>query len=298
MPFKEISVNEVYNKDDGLKPEDVRSLQEWVEKQPHLPELSEFQVALFLQSCYYSNELAKITLDNYFTVKTLCPDIFGNRNPADPEMQAAMSCCMFTVLPELTPEGYTVLLYKLIDPNPDHFNFAMQCRAFDMITLLHLHKNGPCKGVIIVADMGGTVFGHLLKLGIVIMKKFMFYLQEALPIRLKSLEYINIVSFMDKIVALMKPFMKSELLNSLYLHSNLETLYERVPKHLLPQDYGGNSESILILHEKYKALMNDSVDFFKYQDTQLVNESKRPGKPKNIGDIFGVEGTFKKLEVD
>ncbi|KAJ8954256.1 hypothetical protein NQ318_005852 [Aromia moschata] len=298
MPLTEIDVNEVYKNDSSLKPEDVKSLQNWAEMQPHLPRMNELQVATFLQSCYYSNELAKITIDNYFTVKTLCPDIFGNRNPQDSAVRVAMNTLLVTVLPKQTPEGYSIIFFKIMDSNPDNYSFPLSVRVFDMATMLDLHKNGPSKGMIILVDMKGVMLGHMLKLSVVVMKKFMYYLQEAMPIRLKSMEFFNIVPFMDKILAIMKPFMKKELLGSLYLHTDQEELHKRIPRDLLPQDYGGSCETLQILLEKNKSLLNDNADFFKYQDTQLVDESKRPGKPKNVNDVFGMEGTFKKLEVD
>ncbi|KAJ8979814.1 hypothetical protein NQ317_001305 [Molorchus minor] len=298
MPFKEVDVSEVYRNDPSLKSEDVKSLKEWAEKQPHLPKMSELQTAIFLSSCYYSNELAKITIDNFFTVKTLCPDIFGDRCPQNPAVQTSMNTLLVSILPKLTPEGYSVIFFKMMDPNPDAYSFPLGIRCFDMAAMLHLHKNGPTKGMIILMDMEGVVFGHLLKLSIVVMKKFMYYLQEAMPIRLQSMEFFNIVPFMDKILALMKPFMKKELLNSLYLHQDLAALCKRIPKDILPQDYGGSCEALEILREKYKGLMHDNADFFKQEEVQVVDESRRPGKPKNVGDVFGMEGTFKKLEVD
>ncbi|CAH1982465.1 unnamed protein product [Acanthoscelides obtectus] len=124
------------------------------------------------------------------------------------------------------------------------------------------------------------------------------HFQEGMPIRLKSLQYFNIPSFMDKILALMKPFMKKELYDSIQIHTTMESLYAQVPKDILPQEYGGSCESLKNLHDKFLKLMAESEDLFKFQETQLADESKRPGKPKSISDVFGMEGTFKKLEVD
>lgn len=82
-----------------------------------------------------------------------------------------------TYLNKLTPEGNRVLLVRLMDTNPDFYNLTQQIKSFDMLTSAHLHKNGPDNGLVIVMDLKGIVFGHLLKASVVVVKKFFYYLQ-------------------------------------------------------------------------------------------------------------------------
>uniref|UniRef100_A0A6P7G5V2 Alpha-tocopherol transfer protein-like n=1 Tax=Diabrotica virgifera virgifera TaxID=50390 RepID=A0A6P7G5V2_DIAVI len=271
--MKEIPVEEIYKKDDKLKKEDVLALMEWIEKQPHLPKISELETALFLHSCYYSNEAAKYTIDTYFTVKTLCPDIFGSKDiKNDRLLQRAMKT-VFVGPIRNSPKSNDILLFgKLMDCNPDNYAFAPQLNLFDLTTIIHYLEYGPADGCHIVIDMKGVVFAHFLKLNPVVMKKFLYYLQEGMPIRLKTFHFINIVSFMDKILALMKPFMKKELIDAVY--------------------------KFIYFVEKYRCKIMDNPDVIAHLTNQVVDESKRQGKPKNAGDLFGVEGSFKKLEVD
>ncbi|XP_017781316.1 PREDICTED: uncharacterized protein LOC108566105 [Nicrophorus vespilloides] len=53
----------------------------------------------------------------------------------------------------------------------------------------------------------------VMKLGLLSKKKYLIYLQDAIPFRLKAFHFVNAIPFMDKFMAIMKPFMKKELMD-------------------------------------------------------------------------------------
>ncbi|KAF5285777.1 hypothetical protein FQR65_LT13056 [Abscondita terminalis] len=293
------SLQDEYAKNKQLRADDVNALREWAEKQPHLPQISELQLVLFLQSCYFSIEKAKACIDTFFTVKTLCPEFFANRDPTSAKFQEDVSVGGYFPLPKRTPEGYRVIFCKIMDSDVAKYSFNEQIKSFDMSIMLWLMLEGTAEGLMIVMDMDGLTFAHMTKISIMGMKKFFLYLQEAMPVRLKGLHFINIVPFMDKLMAIMKPFMKKDLLDVLHLHSDcIDSLYKFVPQECLPSNYGGTAASVAELHQEVKNRMRQNAEFFKKDEKQLGDESKRLGKPKNANDVFGVEGSFKKLDID
>lgn len=104
---------------------------------------------------------------------------------------------------------------------------------------------------------------------------------------------------MDKVLALMTPFIKKELKSMLHLHSDMETFYKFVPQKLLPAEYGGGEENSTKISETFYQRVRDHRDkFLELEKSLVVNEKLRPGKPKSASTIFGVEGNFKKLDFD
>lgn len=125
-------------------------------------------------------------------------------------------------------------------------------------------------------------------------------MQEALPIRLKAIHFINTVPFMDKVIALMKPFMKKELINILEFHSTMDTFIDkRVPKSAMPDECGGTAGKLLTIQEDAYKEMQANARFFEEEEaSKRVNEKVRQGKPHGDGDIFGTQGNFRQLSVD
>lgn len=186
-------------------------------------------------------------------------------------------------------------------------------------------QDGIAEGHAIVIDMEGSSLSHLAKVNIIALKKFMFYIQvriyivksmyvfdtvvnlkiimifqEALPVRLRGLHFINTVSFMDKVLALMRPFMKKELMEVMHLHSSLDTFLDKhMPKASMPNEYGGSAGSVKEIQEKvYQQLKENQTFFTEEETTKRVNEKLRPGKPKTESDLFGTDGNFKQLSFD
>lgn len=87
-----------------------------------------------------------------------------------------------------------------------------------------LYQTGPRPGVIFLFDMSEVRFGHLTRVRIAGIKKFFHYLQEALPAKLCQIHILNVVSFFDKILSLIRPFMRAEIFKVVRRKCYLKTI--------------------------------------------------------------------------
>lgn len=77
---------------------------------------------------------------------------------------------------------------------------------------LCLSSQGPQKGLIILFDIDNIRLGHLTKSKLSTIKLFLKYLQDALPAKLEAIHIFNARSATNLLLALVKPFMKAEIL--------------------------------------------------------------------------------------
>lgn len=189
-----------------------------------------------------------------------------------------------------------------------------------MVTDVWFAQDDLRQGYVCAIDMKNCTLMHLTRVNVIALKKFMFYiqarltlslgictfdrksnhLQEALPVRLKAIHFINTVSFMDKVLALMKPFTKKELMNMIQLHPTMDTFIDKcVPRTAMPDEYGGSAGAAEKMRENAYKRMQANARFFEEEElSKRVNEKLRQGKPHGDGDIFGLDGSFKQLSFD
>lgn len=102
---------------------------------------------------------------------------------------------------------------KFLDPNPNNFDY-LECVKYVLMTCeVQNIMQGTNEGLIVILDAAGLTFGHLASLNLMALKKILFYIQEAAPVRLKALHILNTMPIVDTFMNLIKPFMKKELMN-------------------------------------------------------------------------------------
>ncbi|KAL0267235.1 UNVERIFIED_CONTAM: hypothetical protein PYX00_009569 [Menopon gallinae] len=284
-----------------MKNDLIASVQEWLKKQPHLPQLNDEEVLTFLHSCYYSAEKAKETIDNYFTFRTQAPEMFANRDPKK-NLSNAFRTAYFILMPEecKSYDNNIIVILRLRDTDPAHANFPLEVKACLALLDFLIARFPLCNGLEVIMDMDGLTLTHILKLDLSILRKFMAYVQEALPIRLKAVHILNTFPLINQIMAIMRPLIKADLFSLLHFHTtaDFDSFCEKyVPQDYLPEEYGGSQGKLETFQEQTYNDIIAASDWLKEQECYKVNESKRMGKSK-WSEMNGISGTFKKLEID
>jgi len=88
------------------------------------------------------------------------------------------------------------------------------------------------------------------------------------------------------------------LISQFHIHSKLETLYQYVPKECLPAEYGGSNGTIQDVISTWRTKLLDYKPFFEEEASYGTNEKLRRGQPVNAESLFGIEGSFRKLDID
>jgi len=80
-------------------------------------------------------------------------------------------------IPGRTPEGYKILMYRLIDYDASKLTFNDAMKTFFLFNDIELSEEGLCPGYIVIFDMKGISLSHLAKINLSSIRKFMTYIQ-------------------------------------------------------------------------------------------------------------------------
>ncbi|XP_018301137.1 alpha-tocopherol transfer protein [Mycetomoellerius zeteki] len=253
------------------------SLQKWANDRG-LPNIPEEQLALFAHSCYFDIEATKRCMNVYYRMRATIPEFFNNRDSSLDNLQHSLKILEFAILPKLDRNGNRIIIHRLIDSRPSQFIFNDDIKLQLMCIEASLYMNGCSEGYIILFDMIKTQFGHLFRSPMNGIRKFLEFIQEGIPVRLKGIYVVNAVWFMDKLIALVRPFIKEELFEIIHIYSgDISNLYSRIPPECLPKDYGGELDCITNFHKAYCMKLDQLRNYFREEEALFRNYS-----PNNI----------------
>ncbi|XP_066909030.1 alpha-tocopherol transfer protein isoform X2 [Halyomorpha halys] len=261
----------------GVTEEQIKEFRDWLNKQEHLPDVPDEYLARFLHSCYFNLEKAKKALDSYMKLKTKAPELFSNRNLDGEQMQKNIENCYLGILPTTTSKGYSVIWGRLMTPDSSKFSTEEGLKAMYLtVDRLLLERKG-CPGIIFVYDTDNFTIRHIFKTAISTIRNYFEYIQEAVPMRHKTIHLINVGSITTYLMAAIRPFVYKEHLKKIHFHpsNNIDGLLEDIPKEQIPSDYGGCGPSLRKISDDNCNSIRSHSDWFKFDETLKMKDMKK-----------------------
>uniref|UniRef100_A0A336M2W0 CSON010940 protein n=1 Tax=Culicoides sonorensis TaxID=179676 RepID=A0A336M2W0_CULSO len=280
---------------------DIDSIKSWLKKSLHLPRITDYEIFLFLHASHFSVEACKIRIDKFYTMRTHLKVIFEDRDVAKDEIRFYHEDYVFWKLPKKTTDGKYIFISKILNPNRFNFKMILKLMSFAGEVELWSNSNEICDGgYIFLVDLEHSRMAHLTQIDFVLNKHMLTYTAEAFPFRLGAVHYINVPSHMGKILNIVKSCLSQEITDKFHIYNSVHDLPATIPKAILPRDYeGGQEKSISELNDAhYDFLLNHREYFLEEAKIRRVNERLRLGKPSSELNLFGMEGNFKKLDID
>ncbi|CAG9861570.1 unnamed protein product [Phyllotreta striolata] len=291
-------IRKLWGKSNSDTEEYIRILKEWLKTQKHLPEIpTDNQLEFVLTNCKYSIEKAKTAIDNYYTVRSILPDFFKGHHPVKTDaLNRVSKMWNYVPLPKLTTDMQRLFIMKYLKEEDIPYS-VQEATAYEInIFEIRMHED-LAMGNIYIVDAADVSLSHVAKLTPTTIKNYLVILEQFYKSRVTNFHVINHPPVMKSILNTVKMMAKKKIYDRLILHSSLESLYEYVPRELLPIEYGGEENSVEVLQEFWFQKLRDYEKRFDELEEMTVDESLRP-EPLVNSDILGYYGNFKKIEVD
>lgn len=130
---------------------------------------------------------------------------------------------------------------------------------------------GISNGHVFIVDMLGFSFGHIIRVNIFVLRSYVIFVQNLLPIRLKQIHFINANKFTKTFISLMKPVLKKDIYDMIHIHTTMDSVYEFVPQESFPVELGGSWKTLAELQEDMRNILLSNRNFFLEEDYEKNN---------------------------
>ncbi|XP_069699163.1 uncharacterized protein [Periplaneta americana] len=254
-----------YGLDERSIKEAVEMLKDWLQLQPHLPKeegsLHEARLERWLIRCKNSMERTKQSIDMYYTLKSLLPEMMSDWNIESKWFKTISKLAYYTPMPQMTPDYERVVCFGLLSNDPTDLVTEDWYRMALMTFEVRMCEDYSLRDIFII-DLAHYTLAHVIKFTLPSMKK-------------------------------------TETCIVVYAHgTDLTEFHKQVPKESLPTEMGGCGGSIIDNWNLWLKKLETYQDWFLQHENVKSDEKKRLEGNSISSDLFGFEGSFRKLDVD
>jgi len=246
-------------------------------------------------------EATKACITIFYTLRIGTPEYFVDRDINLPNLRNALDTLEYGIFPVRDPNGYQIIFHRLHVYDASKYVFVDGVKLLAMAVEACLHVDGTAPGYIFLFDLTGVRLSHLTRLSISAIRKFFVYVQEGMPVRLQAIHILNTRPIIDKIMMLIRPFLKKELLEMIHFHApgEMEQVYKYLPKSCLPSDFGGELPTCEKLHVDFMEWMTRLRKVWDEDEERCYrNHEKVRNKYRKRQQNEDVSVNLKNLEID
>lgn len=195
----------------------------------------------FLRIRKYDVNASLDTIKKYCAIQASSPRLFeGLRDPA---RIRELTQDIVTVLPQKNLQGKPIVVQRSGRWQPSKISYTQVMQGL-VLCLEHASRDpaAQTEGVAYISDFEGWSFGHIRALELGIIRDYMHYLQNCLPVIANECHIVREPATFSILYALTKPFMKDETVKSIMFHKkDVHRLRKYISPSALPADYGGTA---------------------------------------------------------
>lgn len=195
--------------------QDIETLKQWLQKSPHLrARVDDQNLVNFLRGCKFSLERTKEKLDMFYTIRHAFPEVYKDRHPFTAKTFEIIKLGVVIPLPNTEKEDSPkVILVRPGCYDPEKYSLQEVFKVTSLMQDILMYEDDQLMiaGQISVLDAQSVSLGHMKQFNPLFMKKMTLSFQDASPLRIKELHYINTPAIFMTVFNLFKSFLNEKL---------------------------------------------------------------------------------------
>ncbi|KAM0729321.1 Retinol-binding protein pinta [Formica fusca] len=255
----------VLNETDENRENAIAEIKRWIQESDLRSRTDDFFILRFLRTCKFNIENTKKRLQNFQKLRANHPEWYANIDPLHPKLQELLDLGICLPLRKLDDQGRMVIIARLVH-NPDIFTLSDVIKIFNMIAELAIRDSVETSlyGFVIIADFGHITLHHIAQMRPRIVMNALYAWQGCYPVRIKSLNFINVLDIAKALMIIIRYFLNDKLKQRLHIYTckTMHDCFINMPANILPVEYGGTDGTIQELTEFWKKVVEENRDWF------------------------------------